>query len=427
MRRLVLTTLLMAAPGGAMAAEYNLACSKAGDERRIEIVSPGSVGKNCDVRYSSNDGATVSVPYHADNSPDFCRTKAAELAETLKASGYACTPIETVQTAAAPAAVAPQPAAPAEVAAEPAAPVADLAALPEAAPSPAPIEPAPAAAPIEMAVSAAPTKILNQPAEQAPGDARIADAGASLEDKMNVILAEPPVNEAAPAKPAAPEAVRGPAQLTPQLAEAPQTTRPAAPVGRLVGATPDPRPQPAASVTPASATQDAPQPAATPAEKAPTADVEPAPAPAVPVAASPPSEVKGSKSAARRKPADVVRATLQAQASAWNEGNLDAFMATYWKSDDLVFVSGDNVTKGWNATMKRYRERYADESGLGQLGFDKMDVELVTDDVAVVTGRFNHTKGAEASSGMFSLVLRQTNGVWRIVHDHTVVDAKAPE
>ena len=111
-----------------------------------------------------------------------------------------------------------------------------------------------------------------------------------------------------------------------------------------------------------------------------------------------------------------------AHAAAWNEGDLDGFMSSYWKSDELKFVSGVNVTRGWNATMKRYRDRYSGGEGLGQLGLEKLEVKLVTDDVAVVTGRFNLARSAETSSGAFSLVMRRDAGAWKIVHDHTASD-----
>ena len=72
--------------------------------------------------------------------------------------------------------------------------------------------------------------------------------------------------------------------------------------------------------------------------------------------------------------------------------------------------------------MKRYRDRYSGGEGLGQLGFDKLDVEVVTEDIAVVTGRFNLARGGETSGGVFSLVMRRDAGAWRIVHDHTSAD-----
>ncbi len=461
MRRLVLTAGVAAAMlGNAFASELELACIKAGDERKIEVIAPGVVGKSCDVQYSRAASTNVSTPYHANNSQDYCMLKATELAETLKASGYACAPVgvlrteaapvapaavapasvTTVATAPAPTAVAPEPvAAPQAVAPEALAP-ADLppteslaapeilTAAPTAAPEPAPVAAAPIiAAPV---ATAAPAKISNQPAAPGANAARVVEADAALEDKMSQILAEPP----------APEAFKGPAQLTAQIDEPLPGARPTAPVGRLVGATPEPRA--AVSVTPAAVTQAAPvaEPVAAPEEKAPPPHEEAKPAsapaavveakpaaaePAEPPAAAPAKAAKKSKSA-NRTPADIVLATLNAQIAAWNEGNLDAFMNIYWKSDDLKFISGVKMTKGWSSTQKRYREEYADDTGLGRLSVDKTDVEMVTDDVAIVTGRFTHNKGGVNTGGAFSLVWKRINGQWRIVHDHSAVDPVAP-
>ncbi|NOX82367.1 MAG: nuclear transport factor 2 family protein [Alphaproteobacteria bacterium] len=456
MRRLVLTAGIAAATlGNALASELELVCVKAGDERKIEVVAPGVVGKSCDVQYSHAASVNVSTPYHANNSQDYCMLKAAELAETLKASGYACAPVGVLRTEAArvaPAAVAPASVTPVAtaVASEPVAvpqaaaptalapidlPPTESIAAPEiltAAPIAAP-EPAPVAAP---PVATAAAKINNQPAAPGANAVRVVEADAALEDKMSQILAEPPVDQTAPA----PEAFKGPAQLTAQIDEPLPGARPTAPVGRLVGATPEPRA--AVSVTPAAVTQAAPvaEPAAAaPEEKAlpPQEEAKPAPAPAAvveaepaakpaePPAAAPAKAAKRSKSA-KRTPADIVLATLNAQVAAWNEGNLDAFMKIYWKSDDLKFISGVKMTKGWSSTQKRYREEYADGTGLGRLSVDKTDVEMVTDDVAIVTGRFTHNKGGVNTGGVFSLVWKRINGQWRIVHDHSAVDPVAP-
>jgi beta-aspartyl-peptidase (threonine type) len=41
-----------------------------------------------------------------------------------------------------------------------------------------------------------------------------------------------------------------------------------------------------------------------------------------------------------------VRAVWTTQVEAWNRGDLDAFMAGYWKSSDLVFFSNGTETRG---------------------------------------------------------------------------------
>src|SRR5262249_55521004 len=80
---------------------------------------------------------------------------------------------------------------------------------------------------------------------------------------------------------------------------------------------------------------------------------------------------------------------LKAQDVAWNKGELEGFMAGYWKSDDLTFVAGDKKTRGWQATLDRYRKKYQGEGKeMGKLSFKDIDVRLIADDHALVTGRW---------------------------------------
>ncbi len=44
-----------------------------------------------------------------------------------------------------------------------------------------------------------------------------------------------------------------------------------------------------------------------------------------------------------------VTAVLGAQVAAWNAGDIDQFMQTYWQSDELRFASGGTVKVGWEA------------------------------------------------------------------------------
>lgn len=435
--------------GPAAAQPYNYSCVKGGDERTIEIVSPGEVGAACDVRYAQ--GGVTRTPYHANNSSSFCTEKAGEIVSTLITSGFACgqvggpltaearpatdAPAVEVDTAAVDALPEPAPAPQEEAIAEPAPePVIEAAAAaPDTASElieapeveTAPVEtPAPdslvGAAPIEEPFSSvgapepqAPATGVVEPLEPITTDDVFNDeAAAPVEASTSGAIEETDLlNEPA----AETVATRGPAALAGDGLEDLQRAAEPIAAGRLVGAAPEVEPasashagQSLAGATPPAAATSSP--VVTPAAASATAP------------AAPTVEPKSNSTAGFREPEAVIVATLNAQAAAWNEGNLAAFMDIYWNDDDLKFVSGTSITKGWSSTMKRYRDRYADDSGLGQLSFEKTDVEMITDDVAVVTGRFNHVKNQEASSGAFTLVMKRMGGVWRIVHDHTAGD-----
>ncbi len=120
-------------------------------------------------------------------------------------------------------------------------------------------------------------------------------------------------------------------------------------------------------------------------------------------------------------PTEAVRAVLDAQVAAWNRGDLDGFMAGYWKDEKLTFFSGDTITRGWQATMDRYRKRYRSEGReMGKLEFLGVEIEMLAGDAAVVRGRWHLTmKDGRTPNGLFTLVVRRMNGDWRIIHDHT--------
>jgi ketosteroid isomerase-like protein len=116
-----------------------------------------------------------------------------------------------------------------------------------------------------------------------------------------------------------------------------------------------------------------------------------------------------------------VRLVWTAQVEAWNRGDLDAFMAGYWKSPDLVFFSNGTETRGWQATLDRYRARYrAEGKQMGTLDFPQLEILALGPEAAMARGRWRLTMpDGRESSGMTSVVFRKLPEGWRIVHDHS--------
>ena len=116
-----------------------------------------------------------------------------------------------------------------------------------------------------------------------------------------------------------------------------------------------------------------------------------------------------------------VRAAWTAQVEAWNRGDLDAFMAGYWKSSDLVFFSNGTETRGWQETLDRYRARYqAEGKQMGTLDFPQLDVSMLGTDTALARGRWRlKMPDGKELSGMTSVIFRKLPEGWRIVHDHS--------
>ena len=117
----------------------------------------------------------------------------------------------------------------------------------------------------------------------------------------------------------------------------------------------------------------------------------------------------------------AVQALLDAQVAAWNRGDLEAFMAGYWRSPELVFCSGATLTKGWDATLERYRRRYqAEGREMGRLGFDAVEITQLGPDAAYARGAYRlRMRDGSEPHGLFTIVLRRFAEGFRIVHDHT--------
>ncbi len=132
-------------------------------------------------------------------------------------------------------------------------------------------------------------------------------------------------------------------------------------------------------------------------------------------------------------PAGAIHDTLDGQVVAWNRGDIDGFMAAYWRSDDLTFVafpravepapaSQPVITRGWANVLERYRRRYPTRERMGRLRFEALDVRMIDPETAVVCGRYVVQRGAETFAGLFVLDLIRTPPGWKIVRDRTYPD-----
>lgn len=117
-----------------------------------------------------------------------------------------------------------------------------------------------------------------------------------------------------------------------------------------------------------------------------------------------------------------VRAVLDRQVAAWNQGDIETFMTTYLDSSELTFQGKDGVTRGYRPVLERYRKRYRSREAMGVLQFSEIEVRMLGDGAALVLGRFALTRseaGGGNASGRYTLVLRRTPAGWKIIHDHT--------
>jgi ketosteroid isomerase-like protein len=114
-----------------------------------------------------------------------------------------------------------------------------------------------------------------------------------------------------------------------------------------------------------------------------------------------------------------IRAIMNDQVAAWNRGDIDGFMRGYWNSDKLTFISGTNVTRGWQPTLDRYKKNYHSKAKMGTLTFSDLEITVLSKDAAVVLGSWSLARENDNPHGKFTLVFRKFKDGWRIVQDHT--------
>ena len=127
------------------------------------------------------------------------------------------------------------------------------------------------------------------------------------------------------------------------------------------------------------------------------------------------------------KDSGAILGVIRAQEAAWNRGEVDGFMsAGYLESPELTFFSQGDVTKGYQPVLARYTKRYKSEGAeMGHLEFSGVETIALGPDAALARGRWQlGFQKKSALGGLFTLVFRRTADGWRIVHDHTSVDAQ---
>src|SRR6478752_871354 len=85
----------------------------------------------------------------------------------------------------------------------------------------------------------------------------------------------------------------------------------------------------------------------------------------------------------------IIRAALEEQRIAWNTGDINRFMGTYWQSDSLMFIGKSGVTYGWKNTLENYKKGYPDTAAMGKLDFDILEVKRLSDNYFFVVGKWH--------------------------------------
>ena len=83
----------------------------------------------------------------------------------------------------------------------------------------------------------------------------------------------------------------------------------------------------------------------------------------------------------------IIEKIMQDQQLAWNKGDLDGFMSSYWNDDSLKFIGKNGITYGWKSTLDHYKKSYPDKATLGELTFTIMNVEKLKNHIKTLRSK----------------------------------------
>lgn len=110
---------------------------------------------------------------------------------------------------------------------------------------------------------------------------------------------------------------------------------------------------------------------------------------------------------------------LNLQVERWNAGDIPGYMSGYLKDDRLEFVGGKNITYGWEATLEKYKKGYPNSEAMGKLSFDILNIRILNESYAYVTGRWKITRSKDNPEGTFTLLFQKIGDKWLIISDHS--------
>ena len=122
---------------------------------------------------------------------------------------------------------------------------------------------------------------------------------------------------------------------------------------------------------------------------------------------------------AQSKDEQAIRAAMAEQLVAWNTGDIDRFMHTYWQSDSLQFIGKSGITYGWQKTLENYKKGYPDTAAMGKLDFTILEVKRLSVLYFFVTGKWHLTRSIGDAGGYYTLLFKKIKNRWVIVVDHS--------
>ena len=117
----------------------------------------------------------------------------------------------------------------------------------------------------------------------------------------------------------------------------------------------------------------------------------------------------------------IIRTLMNNQITSWNNGDIDAYMDFYWKSDSLQFIGSKGLTYGWDNTLLNYKKSYSTKEEMGTLSLDNLNCKDLKNNSYLINGKWYLKRNEELKdlNGHYTLIWKKIDGQWKIIYDHS--------
>jgi len=114
-----------------------------------------------------------------------------------------------------------------------------------------------------------------------------------------------------------------------------------------------------------------------------------------------------------------IRTLFELSCAAWNRGNIDGYLAAYWHSDKVRWVSEGTVRYGFETIAAACKARFDSPDNMGRLEVADLEIQFLGERDALVFGAWTQTTHTAGPHGVFTVHLKRIEGEWLIVSDHS--------
>jgi uncharacterized protein (TIGR02246 family) len=118
-------------------------------------------------------------------------------------------------------------------------------------------------------------------------------------------------------------------------------------------------------------------------------------------------------------PEKEVYDTLSRMVDAWNRHDIDGYLDTFWRSENLVIVvEGENI-RGWDLLSKAYHTGYPNLEEMGKMTLDRVQVQVLAPDIGFALAWFTAVFPKKKEFGTATMIFKRLPEGWRIAIAHS--------